>query len=162
MSGVLSALDRLVAFVHRIPLRLIDRFAAALILVPSGALLGIAAWLPPDPHGLGTHRGLGLGPCTILELTGWPCPTCGMTTTFALAMHAHPVQAILNQPFGFLLFSLTFLAALGSLLELFYPRGLWRRVWHMVEDHEGMVAALLMGGMILGWIYKLTILKYIF
>jgi hypothetical protein len=31
-----------------------------------------------------SHRQLGLPPCTFLEVTGVPCPSCGMTTSFAL------------------------------------------------------------------------------
>lgn len=52
------------------------------IVVPL-ALLGTAVALRPDPRGLGTHEGLGLPPCGYLELTGRPCVSCGMTTSFA-------------------------------------------------------------------------------
>ncbi len=30
--------------------------------------------------------------------TGLPCPTCGMTPTFALAVHGHLTEAFVNQP----------------------------------------------------------------
>lgn len=33
-----------------------------------------------------THRQLGLPPCTFKEVTGYPCPSCGMTSSFALAI----------------------------------------------------------------------------
>jgi hypothetical protein len=64
-----------------------------------GALTGVAlglmvvffiAWRlnPYEEDGTakiqGTHRGLGLPPCTFLKQTGQPCPACGMTTSFAL------------------------------------------------------------------------------
>jgi hypothetical protein len=35
---------------------------------------------------MATHRQLGLPPCTFQEVTGMPCPSCGMTTSFALLM----------------------------------------------------------------------------
>jgi hypothetical protein len=58
-----------------------------LVLLAAGlglvALLAVARWLSPDPSGLGTHRQLGLPPCTIVELFGRPCPSCGMTTAWA-------------------------------------------------------------------------------
>jgi hypothetical protein len=43
-----------------------------------------------------THRGLGLPACTFYEQTGYPCPSCGMTTSFALLVRGdvwHSLQA---------------------------------------------------------------------
>lgn len=58
----------------------------------------LAAFLNPfDEHGRprthGTHQQLGLPACTLKSLTGVGCPSCGMTTTFALLMHGEPVAA---------------------------------------------------------------------
>ena len=44
---------------------------------------GTAAQLKPDPRGFGTHEQLGLPPCTIQQLFGISCPSCGMTTSFS-------------------------------------------------------------------------------
>ena len=33
---------------------------------------------------MATHTQLGLPPCNFVTLTGKPCPSCGMTTSFAL------------------------------------------------------------------------------
>lgn len=46
-------------------------------------MLGIARWLHPDAAGRGTHRQLGLPPCTFVELFQKPCPSCGMTTAWS-------------------------------------------------------------------------------
>jgi hypothetical protein len=48
------------------------------------ALLGIAFWLEPSPRGFGTHLQLGLPQCSSYAWFGVPCPSCGMTTSWAL------------------------------------------------------------------------------
>ncbi|MBY0233059.1 MAG: DUF2752 domain-containing protein [Gemmataceae bacterium] len=35
------------------------------------------------PQTAGTHRQLGLPPCSFLEVTGRPCPSCGLSTSFS-------------------------------------------------------------------------------
>ena len=57
----------------------------ALVLAALGlvGVLGVARRLEPDPRGFGTHTQLGLAPCAFAVVTGHPCPTCGMTTSFA-------------------------------------------------------------------------------
>ncbi len=77
-----------------------NRLAAAGIMVIPTALLGLASFLRPDKSGMGTHTQLGLPPCGFYAATGWPCPTCGMTTAFTYAAHGHLVQSFLAQPAG--------------------------------------------------------------
>jgi hypothetical protein len=60
----------------------------ALLLV---AVFTVACCLNPyqndgQPLREETHRQLGLPPCTFKYVTGKPCPSCGMTTSFALFM----------------------------------------------------------------------------
>lgn len=43
----------------------------------------LAVSLDPDPRGFGTHQRLGLPPCTFRIMFDVPCPSCGMTTSFA-------------------------------------------------------------------------------
>ncbi len=64
---------------------------AALLLIGLGlaAVFGVAAWLNPytpdgTPRTMATHRQLGVPACNFVTLTGKPCPSCGMTTSFAL------------------------------------------------------------------------------
>lgn len=69
--------------------------ALALIVV-----LGLAGMLRPDPRGFGTHMQLGLGPCGFREITGKPCPSCGMTTAFSWTMRARFVEGWRANPAG--------------------------------------------------------------
>jgi len=70
-------------------------------------VLVVAALLTPDPAGHGTHRQLGLPPCGFLFVTGYPCPACGLTTSFAHMIRAQVVGAAAANPFGILLFLVT-------------------------------------------------------
>jgi hypothetical protein len=83
-----------------------------------GALLGVAlglaavfvtAWrLNPyhedgTPRRMETHRQLKLPPCSFKATTGMPCPSCGMTTSFALLMHGDPINSLRANAVGTLL-----------------------------------------------------------
>ncbi|HVS36396.1 MAG TPA: DUF2752 domain-containing protein [Gemmataceae bacterium] len=65
------------------------------------ALFGLAWWLNPyqadgTARRMETHMQLGLPECTFKRMTGYPCPSCGMTTSFALTIRGdllHGVQA---------------------------------------------------------------------
>ena len=49
---------------------------------------------------MGTHQQLGLPGCSLPMLTGYPCPSCGMTTAFAHAVRGQFIDAFLAQPAG--------------------------------------------------------------
>lgn len=57
-------------------------------------LLLVACGLRPDPRGYGTHRQLGLPPCTFQLLWDIPCPSCGGTTAFSLFVRGRWVAAL--------------------------------------------------------------------
>ncbi len=63
-------------------------------------VLVVAAWLQPHGDGVGTHEQLGLPACGFYERTGYPCPTCGMTTAFAHVARGHVLRALSVQPAG--------------------------------------------------------------
>ena len=68
------------------------------------AVLITAAALTPAPEGHGTHTQLGLPPCGFLVYTGYPCPGCGLTTSFAHMIRLEVFGAFHANPFGILLF----------------------------------------------------------
>lgn len=136
-----------------------DRLVGLTLLAPTGTVLGIAMYLTPDPAGMGTHRQLGLGGCALLTMTGLPCPMCGMTTTFTHLAHLHVIEGIVNQPFGLFLFLATVLGAVVGLLDLISPSARWRRVLGWIDRRETALAIFLLGGMGLGWVYKVIMVK---
>ncbi len=56
------------------------RLYAGGLALAAVVILVVAARLAPSDRHLGTHRQLGLPPCGFVAMTGFPCPTCGMTT----------------------------------------------------------------------------------
>lgn len=71
------------------------------------AVLITAAMLTPSSAGHGTHTQLGLPPCGFLVYTGYPCPGCGLTTSFSHMVRLEVLGAFGANPFGILLFLCT-------------------------------------------------------
>ena len=46
-----------------------------------------------NPRTSATHTQLGMPPCNFVVLTGKPCPSCGMTTSFALLVRGDVVAS---------------------------------------------------------------------
>lgn len=90
-----------------------DRILAAIGAAGLLLILVIAARLTPSTTGFGTHEqirlrsGIGLQMCSWVALTGSPCATCGMTTSFAHAADGDLISAFRAQPFGAILAVLT-------------------------------------------------------
>lgn len=76
------------------------RIIGATLALGAIALLGTAAWLTPNTEGIGTHTQLGMHECSWHRTRGFVCPTCGMTTSFALAADGRLLAAFDTQPAG--------------------------------------------------------------
>jgi len=84
------------------------RMSLAAVIAGLVLVFGVAIWLNPydgagKPLRLATHQQLGLPPCTFYALTGWPCPSCGMTTSFALLVRGDIVNSLRANAVGTLL-----------------------------------------------------------
>lgn len=84
------------------------RLLASVIAAAGLGLLLVAAWVRPNAAGVGTHASsLHLQPCQFLERTGLPCPSCGMTTSFAWFARGNVPASLYVQPMGTVLAALT-------------------------------------------------------
>jgi hypothetical protein len=77
--------------------------AAGLVLV-----FVVAALLNPyqangEARLMETHRQMGLPPCTFYRYSGLPCPSCGMTTSFALLIRGDIVNSLRANAVGTIL-----------------------------------------------------------
>jgi len=71
-----------------------------MMLAMGAAALLLPFLLRPAADLVGTHTQLFLPPCLFLKITGVPCPTCGMTTSFALLAHGQLWRSIIAHPLG--------------------------------------------------------------
>jgi hypothetical protein len=143
-----------------------ERVAWALAFVGFVTVFSIARQLSPDARGFGTHEqipliGGSLPPCGFVTWSQatlgkpYPCPSCGFTTTFAHAMHGHFWAAIVNQPFGFVVFAVFALLVPVSIFAAFFAvsplraTDHWRWRWIL-----GPLAVL----WLLAWIYKIRMM----
>ena len=127
------------------------RVRGAAISLPCLAIVTIAIFLSPDPRGHGTHEQLGLPACGFLARTGWPCPSCGMTTSVCNMAHGHLATAFQAQPFGVIFFAAMLLFGATGLAELISGRDFIQRlrpaVWWIW---------LFVGTLLAGWGYELA------
>jgi hypothetical protein len=100
-------------------------FAVGLI-----AVFAAAIWISPygddgQPLTMGSHTRLGLPPCEFFVIFGKPCPSCGLTTSFALLLHGDVMNSLRANAVGtlFALFCLVLIP--WSLCITFRGRYLW-------------------------------------
>ena len=152
--AILLPPGRLVSMRDDLPAPLKPRFRAALAIVGGGllSLLALATQLQPDPSGLGTHRQLGIPECTFVQLFGRPCPTCGMTTSWAHVMRGEWKQAMRANSAGMMLA----LAAciVGPWLLAVAGRGRWIG-WKPTEVNVAVMAIIVIGVTLLDWLRRL-------
>jgi hypothetical protein len=114
------------------------RGALLLVAVALTAVLTTAVLLNPyykddpnhpdgTPRTMETHRQLGLPPCSFKTMTGLPCPSCGMTTSFSLLMHGDIWNSLQANAVGTLLALACVLFVPWSLASVFMARPMFVR-----------------------------------
>jgi hypothetical protein len=132
------------------------RLIAAVVMLACGVPLVASAWLSPDASGIGTHRQLGYMPCLIPAVTGYPCPTCGMTTAFAHAVRGRWFDAFRAQPMGWVLAVAAMAAVALSLAVLVSGRG-WSVNWYRISPVKVILLVVLLFAA--AWVYKIMTLR---
>lgn len=126
------------------------RLAALAVSLACLAVLLVAVELPPSATGEGTHTRMGLQKCEWLQRVGVPCPTCGMTTSFAWFARGNWLASFYVQPMGFLLALLTggiFWAGLYMALT----GGPLQRLLRQIPMNKVLVAMIAFGIIAWGW-----------
>jgi len=107
------------------------------------ALVVTAVMLTPDQSGYGTHEQLGLPPCSTLARTGYPCPTCGLTTAVSASAHGRLTAAVRAQPFGLIIFATVVLLGITATAEFVSGRDMLSRLrprwWWLAAAAAGLL-----------------------
>lgn len=149
----LGPVVRFIPSAHVVRARLIALLVAVACITP----LVVAARLDPAAAGVGTHRQLGAPACSMLVVTGYPCPTCGMTTAFAYTVRGRIDQALAVQPFGALLAVSAFLGGLCAIYACIRG-GSWIINWYRIPP---LRLALIVVGLFVGaWAYKIILVRW--
>ena len=127
------------------------RVVRLIVLAICIAWIAKAASLTPKAKGYGTAEAF-LPACGMLTTHGYPCPSCGMTTSMAASVRGQLGVAWNAHPFGLVLTVIVVLAGVISATECLLGRpvirGLSRVRWWVY-------VAIFGGGMMGGWIYIL-------
>ncbi len=117
----------------------------------------ISFLLTPSSAGYGTHQQLGLPPCGFLMITGYPCPSCGLTTSWAYLVRGEILNSLKAQPFGTLFYAALFFGAFISVISI------WKRIPAPELLDSGYTERMQYGLLIIffaGWFYKMIVMKW--
>mgnify|MGYP001575840054 CR=1 FL=1 len=131
-----------------------SRASAWGVLAAAVGVFTIATWVSPPAGGTGAHEQLGFAPCSLLMLTGVPCPTCGMTTSFAHFVRGEFIASLLAQPAGFAFAMATVIAAMVAATAIATGRAI---ELGRVFGNPVRVCAVTGGAVALGWAYKVIV-----
>lgn len=122
------------------------------IVLWSGLALG--AWMQPSDKGHGTHRQLGLPPCSWMMMYDMPCASCGMTTAGSNAAHGRLWTAFRTQPAGATIAILSSVVAAAATVGALYGSPLVAFLFAGLGPSAAWFAG---GGLVLAWGYKILV-----
>lgn len=120
--------------------RLIGLFVAG----PFLAMIVAAYSVSPRSLGYGTAGELGLPDCSHLARTGYPCITCGMTTSVSAMARGRVAFAFQAHPFGVVLFPTALILAVMGLFQAISGRKTLAKLrfrWWYLAVAFGLLAA---------------------
>lgn len=124
-------------------------------LAVAGACLAVlitATTVTPSPMGHGTHTDMGFPACNFLNTTGIPCPSCGMTTSFAWFVRGNLLASLYVQPAATVLAAAAGMTVWGGL----YVAATGKPVYRLLGRLPGYYYVLLPLGLgIAAWAWKI-------
>ena len=134
------------------PARLRRRLCGLLVAAPCLAMLVVGWCLDPCKSGYGTAGQVGVPACSSIVNTGWPCPSCGLTTSVSAAVQGDVRGSWRAHPFGPVLAAGAAVLAAGGLIQAATARGVLAALrfgwWWLIGA---------LGGMLLGWGISLAV-----
>jgi hypothetical protein len=140
------------------PLALWVRGILVVMAIGLVAVFCTARWINPynedgSPRQRATHRQLGLPPCTFEEVSGVPCPSCGMTTSFSLLLHGDLLNSARANWVGSLLAGFCLLAVPWTAVSVYLGRAVFLS---SLERALIVVVSVLLTLMLLRWVFVLA------
>ena len=133
----------------------VGRMIALSVSLACLGLLATAVMLPPNRAGVATHTALGFDDCQFLVTTGIPCPSCGMTTSFAWFVRGNFLASLYVQPMGTLLAAAAGMAFWGGLYIATTGKPVYRRLLAELPPVYYVIVPL--GVAIAAWAWKIFI-----
>ena len=133
----------------------LGRMIALSVAIACLAVLVTAVALEPSRAGVATHIALGFADCQFLTTSGIPCPSCGMTTSFAWFVRGNLPASFYVQPMGTLLAAAAGMAFWGGLYIAATGKPVYRRLLAELPPVYYVIVPLALG--IAAWAWKIFI-----